>query len=182
MAGVQIGRVSDVKLGPQGTNVTITLKIYSQYEIHRDARFVLEQSGFLGDQYVSIIPTHNQEPILRHNDSAETEAPFNLQEVARSASGFIQRLDETARRLNEAIIDVRRLVLNEQTLSNLAVTVQNLRGFSEEAVATVYDLHGLVTNTHPALANSGSNLVVFTEQLNQFGNRLNGILETNTPS
>src|SRR5262245_22215241 len=34
MAGVQVGSVSDIKLGPQGTNVTITLRIYSQYVIH----------------------------------------------------------------------------------------------------------------------------------------------------
>src|SRR5262245_19040154 len=50
MAGVQVGSVSDIRLGPQGTNVTITLKIYSQYIVHKDARFLIEQSGFLGDQ------------------------------------------------------------------------------------------------------------------------------------
>src|SRR2546426_3335593 len=59
MAGVQVGSVADIKLGPQGTNVTITLKIYSQYEIHKDARFLIEQSGFLGDKYVAIMPTKN---------------------------------------------------------------------------------------------------------------------------
>src|SRR6266536_875229 len=52
MAGVQIGSVADIRLGPQGTNVTIWLKIYNEYEIHKDARFAIEQSGFLGDQYV----------------------------------------------------------------------------------------------------------------------------------
>ena len=41
-----------------GTNVTITLKLYSQYIIHKDARFLIEQSGFLGDQYVGIMPTY----------------------------------------------------------------------------------------------------------------------------
>ena len=50
MSGVQVGTVSDIKLGPQGTNVTLTLKIYGQYEIHKDAMFLIEQSGFLGDQ------------------------------------------------------------------------------------------------------------------------------------
>ena len=29
MAGVQVGTISDIKLGPQGTNVTIWLKIYA---------------------------------------------------------------------------------------------------------------------------------------------------------
>src|SRR5215213_9372823 len=100
MAGVQVGTVSDIKLGPQGTNVTITLKIYKQFEIHTDARFLIEQAGFLGDQYVAILPTKNQGDIFHDNDTTEAEAPFNLQEVARSAGGFLQRVDETAKKLN----------------------------------------------------------------------------------
>src|SRR2546422_734097 len=51
MAGVQVGSVSDIRLSPQGTNVNINLRIYSQYQIHKDARFLIEMSGFLGDQY-----------------------------------------------------------------------------------------------------------------------------------
>src|SRR5437870_13032544 len=42
MAGVQIGTVSDVKLSPQGTNVTITLRLFRQCKIHKDARFAIE--------------------------------------------------------------------------------------------------------------------------------------------
>src|SRR5438067_1048289 len=73
MAGVQVGTVSDIRLGPQGTNVTITLKIYSQYTVHKDARFLIEQSGFLGDQYVAIMPTRNQGDVFRDGDTAEAE-------------------------------------------------------------------------------------------------------------
>src|SRR5947209_9090573 len=50
MSGVQIGVVRDIRLGPQGTNVSIFLTIYNEYRIHKDARFLIEQSGFLGDQ------------------------------------------------------------------------------------------------------------------------------------
>src|SRR4051794_1898867 len=41
MAGVQVGTVSEIRLGTQGTNVTITLRVFKQYLIHKDARFVL---------------------------------------------------------------------------------------------------------------------------------------------
>src|SRR6185436_1758989 len=127
----QVGTVSEIRLGPQGTNVTITLKLYSQYVIHKDARFSIEQSGFLGDQYVAIMPTKNQGEGFHDGDTAEAEAPFNMQEVARSAGGFLTRVDETARKLNDAIADVRRLVLNEQTLTNLSRTVGNFSVVSE---------------------------------------------------
>src|SRR5215471_8948255 len=52
MAGVQIGSVENIALGPQGTNVLIALRIYEQFKIHTNAEFLIEASGFLGDQYV----------------------------------------------------------------------------------------------------------------------------------
>ena len=179
MAGVQIGNVSDIRLSPGGTNVTIFLRLFSQFEIHRDARFLIEQAGFLGDQYVAILPTHNAGELFQDGDIAETEPPFNMQEVARSAAGFIQRVDQTAEKLNDAISDVRRLVLNEQTLTNLSTAVVNMRVVSERALSTVDTLDALVSSNSPALAHSGSNLVVFSEQMNQFAGSLSGVLATN---
>jgi phospholipid/cholesterol/gamma-HCH transport system substrate-binding protein len=180
MAGVQVGTVSDIKLGPQGTNVTITLKLYKQYEVHTDARFLIEQSGFLGDQYVAILPTKNQGDIFHDNDTAEAEAPFNLQEVARSAGGFLQRVDETAKKLNDAINDVRRLVLNEETLTNLAIAVGNIRTVSEKALTTVDSINSVVSTNSPAISTSASNLVFFSKQLTQFGDAFSSVLATNT--
>src|SRR5437660_6849924 len=117
MSGVQVGTVKDIRLGPEGTNVTITLLIYQQYQIHKDARFLIEQSGFLGDEYVAIVPTENKGPIFEPGEHVEAESPLNMQEVARSAAGFLKRLDETATRLNGAIVDVRKMLLNENTLT-----------------------------------------------------------------
>ena len=182
MAGVQVGTVSDVRLGPQGTNVTIWLKIYSQYEVHKDARFALETSGFLGDQYVAIIPTKNQGDVFHDQDVAEAEAPFNIQEVARSAGSFLRRIEETADRLNVAIADIRRLALNDQTLTNLSIAVRNLRTVSERAITTVDDLNALVTSNAPALSISGSNLVLFSQQLTNVGGDLTQLVATNTPT
>jgi phospholipid/cholesterol/gamma-HCH transport system substrate-binding protein len=182
MAGVQVGSVSDIKLGPQGTNVTISLKIYSKYEVHKDARFALETAGFLGDQYVAIMPTKNQGDVFHDQEVAEAEAPFNIQEVARSAGGFLRRIEETADRLNDAIADIRRLALNDQTLTNLAIAVGNLRTLSERAITTVDDLNALVTSNAPALSTSGSNLVVFTRQLTNFGGDLTQLVDTNAPT
>src|SRR5438477_4512345 len=172
MAGVQIGTVSEVRLSPQGTNVTITLRLLRQYKIHKDARFVIETSGFLGDQYVGILPTQNLGDVYENGEIAQTEPPFNIQEVARSAAGFIQRIDETAQKLNDAIADVRRLVLNEQTLTNLAAAVGNLRLASQKALGTVDNLDAVVSSNGPAFSHSGSNLVMFSEQINRFAGDL----------
>ena len=179
MAGVQIGTVSAIQLAPAGTNVIIALRIYSQYQIRTNAQFVLEQSGFLGDQYVAIMPTQNVGDLFHDGDVARAAEPFNMQEVARAAGGFIKRIDETARKLNDAIADVRRLVLNEETLTNFSAAVANMRTVSERALGTVDNLNALVSSNTPAFAHSGSNLVVFSEQLNQFAAELSGVVATN---
>jgi phospholipid/cholesterol/gamma-HCH transport system substrate-binding protein len=179
MSGVPIGIVSGIELNPQGTNVTITLKIYRKYVIHKDARVLIEQSGFLGDQYVAIVPTANEEGLWQPDDHVTAEEPFNLQEVARSAVGFIKRVDETVKKLDDAIADVRRLVLNEQTLTNLSTAVGNLRVASEHAVSAVDNLNGLVTNNTPAVSTALSNVVYFSEQIDQLGTNLQGIVTTN---
>src|SRR5437762_13228085 len=48
MSGVQVGTVSAIQLAPDGKSVTITLRLYKKYEIHKDADFIIDQSGFLG--------------------------------------------------------------------------------------------------------------------------------------
>ena len=179
LAGVQVGLVSDIKLAGDGKSVNILLKIYKGDTVYSDARFVIEQSGFLGDQYVAIVPTLNQGPVLTNNASINCEAPFNLQEVARNAAGFISRIDETAARLNDAIADVRKLVLNEQTLTNLATTVGSLRTASEHALIVVDNVNSLVETNRASVGVVMSNLVYFSEQVNTIAGQLGGVVGTN---
>lgn len=175
MSGVPVGYISQIDLAPDGRSVNIRLRIQQHYQIREDARFVIEQSGFLGDQYVAVIPTGdtNEAPLLQNGAHVTAEAPFDLQEVARAAAGFIKRIDLTAQRLNETIADVRREALNEQTLTNLASAVVSLNKFSTEALATVDNLNALVasnTNTiHDALGNvyaSSTNIYAATAKIN----------------
>lgn len=179
IAGVPVGSVAGADLAPDGKSVILRLKLLQRYSVRQDALFVIEQSGFLGDQYVAIYPRSNTGSLLQSGALVTCQEPFNMQEVARNAAGFIQRIDETAKRLNEAIQDVRKHLLNEETLTNLAVTASNLRLASARAVTTVDSLEQLVvTNTAP-VGISLSNVVRFTEQLNQMAADLNQTILTN---
>ncbi len=180
MSGVQIGSVSDIKLAPDGKSVTMALRIYSQYVIHKDARFVIEQSGFLGDQYVSIIPTANESEAFRPGDSAQAEPPFNLQEFTRSASGLVRRVDDTLVKLDGALSDVIRLVLNKETLTNLSVAVGSVREVAQNANAVVDSLGAVIRTNSPGLALTVSNLSAFSANLERLGTDLNGLLGANT--
>ncbi len=182
MSGVQVGTVSDIRLAPDGKSVTIDLRLFNRYEIHQDATFTIDQSGFLGDQYIAISPTKNEKPPFHDQDHAKAEPPFNLQEFTRSATGFIQRIDETVKKLDEALANVTRLALTPETLTNLAMAVVNLRGFSDRALVVADGVNGLLATNSPAIAVAASNLVTFSRQLNEFADGLNGVLATNRES
>ncbi len=181
MSGVQVGTISGIVLSPEGTNVTIELKIYRPFEIHRNARFAIEQFGFLGDQYVAIYPQGGVSPIMQSGESATADAPFNMQEFTRSATGFILRIDETAKRLNDAINDVRRFVLNEQTLTNLSYTVGSLRQVADDAQATVVNNNQLIVTNSSSVGLAVSNLTLFSAQLKGIAQTGQNILDTNGP-
>jgi phospholipid/cholesterol/gamma-HCH transport system substrate-binding protein len=181
MSGVQIGTVSDIRLSPSGTNVVITLRIFSEYPIHKDARFVIEQSGFLGDEYVAILTTRNEGAVFNNHGLADAEEPFNLQEFTRSASGFITRIDQTVTNLNGVLLDLTRVVLNPTTLTNVSLAVGNLRNFSDRALTTVNNLNELLETNGPVLFHSVTNLAAFSDHMDQFGSGLNDLLATNRP-
>jgi ABC-type transporter Mla subunit MlaD len=181
LSGVQVGAVSDIQLAEDGKSVTILLKIYSDCKIYGDARFVIEQSGFLGDQFVAIVPTANQAPLLTNNASVDCEPPFNLQEVARSASGFIQRIDETAKKLDSSVADLRRVVLNEQTLTNFTMAINNMRSVTEQAMGTLDDVKELVATNGEKINLAVSNVVFFSQDLLRLADSAQDVVTTNSP-
>ncbi len=188
MSGVQVGTVSDIRLAPDGKSVTLSLKIYKTYVIHKDAKFVIEQSGVLGDQYVGITPTKNAADIFHNDDRAQAEAPFSFSETARSAGSLVTKVDETVSRLNQMVDDLRRVLLNDQTFTNLALATENLRTVSSRALqamdgvnAAVEKVNGLLETNGPAISASATNLVAFSEDLKKFSSGINGLLVTNSP-
>ena len=181
MSGIQVGTVSDMQLAHDGKSVTITLRIHRQYEIYKDARFVIEQSGFLGDQYVAILPTKNEGEKFAPGAEVWSEPPFDLQEVARSAAGLLKNLDLTATNINDALSEARRTVLSARALTNLLVTFDNLQRVSERSVSVVDSLSALVETNRPAINVSVSNILFFSEQINQAASAVQQLVATNSP-
>jgi len=178
-AGVQVGIVSEIKLAEDGRSVMILLKIYKDFQIYHDARFTIEQAGILGDQYIAITPTANQAPYLVNGADVPCEEPFDLQQVARSASGFIEQLNTTAKKLDTAITEIQRVALNQETLTNFALAVANVRTVSEAAIATANGLNHLVATNQAQVGAAVSNVVAFSQQLNRLGDSADALLASN---
>ncbi len=198
LAGVTVGHVSHVVLAPDSKSVVIMLHIYAKHDIPGDAHFNIEAQGFLGDQYVSIAPTQNALPPLPKDGSAEREcrAPFNIQDAARDALGLIQRLDVAAQKIDVAAERVNKTVLSEQTLTNFAAIMANLRVVSEQtrivteraialetkALGTLDRVDVLVAANTAPIQTAVTNVLRFTEQLNRVGADLQDTVGSNRPA
>lgn len=179
LSGVQVGTVDAIQLAADGKSVTITLKVYKDFPIYHDARFVIQQAGFLGDQYVSVIPTENLPPALTNNAEVNCQEPFDLQEVARSAAGFIQRLDGTAKKLDESVTDLRAKVLNAQTLASFGDSITNLRLITEQGIAAVRGVNEVIATNGAQISVAVSNAVSFSAELNRLAISAQDVLATN---
>jgi len=179
MAGVPIGRVGNAELLPGGKHVIIRLKIYDRYKIHGDARFVIESIGFLGDQFVAVYPRENARPILESGAEVSVEPSFSFQETARSATELVDEVKKIVKTLNELVVRVDQKVLSERNLTNVNVTLNNLRVASDKVTTMVDGMSTLVQTNSPSISVSVSNLVQFSQRLNGVAGDLSQLLATN---
>ncbi|MCX8108059.1 MAG: MlaD family protein, partial [Verrucomicrobiae bacterium] len=179
MAGVPVGSVGRVDLTPDGKAVIIHLKILKQYLIRSDASFVIEQAGFLGDQYVSIVPTKNEGSFLKDGDIVVGIEPFNLQEAARAATGFLKRADETIQQLNGVVERLDRILLTEVNLTNVSAALANFREVSARVNETAIKVDALIESNKPSITTGMSNLVAFSETLQKLAADLREAVATN---
>jgi len=179
MSGVTIGNVVTASIPPDGKGVMIRLKIQQKYKVHSDARFVIEQIGFLGDQYISIYPTKNEGPILQPGAEVVCEEPFNLQEVVRSAGGLIDAVNQTIKTVNDMFARVDKTLLTERNLTNISLVINNLRVASDKAVTMLDGVNRLVDTNGPPISLAVTNLVVFSEQLDKLAVEMQQAVSTN---
>jgi len=177
--GVGVGNVVRTEVAPDGRGVVIVASINSKFSIHKDARFAIEQIGFLGDQFIAIYQQDAKGPILQPGAEVNVEEPFNIEKTVRSATSLIQRADQTVKIFNDAIVRVDRTVLSEKTLTNLAGALDNFRLVSDKAAAMAEHVGRLIDTNGPGVSISISNMVQFSEQLDQLTTEMAQTLLTN---
>jgi phospholipid/cholesterol/gamma-HCH transport system substrate-binding protein len=183
MAGVKVGSVSDIRLAPDGSKVTMVSSIYNKYKISNDAIFGIATVGFLGDRYISVSPgptNQLEHPGFRTDrDVVPVQEAFDITQVAESANTLMDRLSGTVVQLSNAVKRLDASLLSDQSLGNLTNTIGNFRGVSSRALDAVDALDIFVRTNTPALSGSISNFSLFTEKLNRVTLELQETLATN---
>ena len=175
MSGVPVGTVERLTLNEDGRKVLIDCAIESRFDIYADARFEIEQSGFLGDQYISVTPMANTGGKLRDIHMVDAAKPFNMNEAVRGAVNLMQRLEGAATRLDGAVGRVEKGLFSDGVIANLTNTIANAHRVSERADSVLRQVEDLVRSNAPAIQGSVTNVQQFTARLGEFGGRLDGL-------
>ena len=180
MAGVPIGNVSKIKLNTDKSEVTITILIEEEFKIREGSKFHIETAGFLGDKYIGIIPTRNQDaPMLLDGATVPCQESFDLMRVARSTSGVVDQLNTATTQITNIIERIDSKLLDEKTLTDLAAGLRNLRDISQNASKTIASVDLLITTNTPPIQQAIGNVVDFSKELKTAGGELRSIIDTN---
>ena len=180
MAGVPVGSVSAIHLDTDTGWVTLDAKIKAEYKIRGDAKFFIETAGFLGDKYIGVIPGENKLPPLENGATVVCQESFDLIRAARSATDLMDELKTVASQITNIVNRIDSKLLDEQTLTNLADGLSNLREISEEASATIAAVNQLILTNTPPINAAIENVVTFSEQLKNAGGDLQNLINTNS--
>jgi phospholipid/cholesterol/gamma-HCH transport system substrate-binding protein len=186
-AGISVGKVRDIKLSEEGEfKVRVTLAIYEGYTIRKDAQFVINQTGLLGDRYVDVVPrSASAEPIkageeVQGMSSVDlTEAMRSVVDVLRQTAGTIARIDEAVRRTDQAIKRFDEVVLTTQNLEHVSSTLVNLDAATSNAVGAISSLQSVIHDSRQSISNTLNTLSVAADDLGDASKRVQKVVTDN---
>lgn len=182
MAGVPIGKASDLELLPDGLSVAVDVSILSKYKIRTNAVFHIDALGFLGDQYIQVIPSTNVDaPFWQNGAVVQGESPFNMQEAVRSVGGLMDQAKKAVVDLDRAIATINGTMLSSQSMSNFGLALSNIDTMTGTAVRVAKGAEDLIDSNAPEVNAAVTNLRAFSERLTVVAGDLDRLVATNQP-
>lgn len=82
MAGVVIGRVTDIALDPKTLKARVTLDVFNEVkEISTDSVASILTSGLLGEKYIGLVPGADETYIKNGDEIEQTQSALVLEEL-----------------------------------------------------------------------------------------------------
>jgi phospholipid/cholesterol/gamma-HCH transport system substrate-binding protein len=179
MAGLPIGNVVDSSFTPDNKNVSIRLRIYRKFPISTNAVIAIDQSGFLGDQFISITPSSIPAPAYQDGAIVRCDGPLNILEAARSAMSLMGGVNKLVATLEEMLHKVDRIVLAEQSLQNFTNSLASFRTVPDRINSLVGNVDQLIQSNRPVLEAGLYNTSLAASNVNHAAAAIDRIIETN---
>lgn len=148
LAGARIGYVEEAPalLIRDGFGVSVKLKIRDDVRLPRDATFVVDQSGLLGDCYIDVIPPAqiDRANLIKPDETVQGGTKPGLGALQQQGAVTLTTLTETLNELKKLTGDLNKNLLNEQNMKTLSDTFANLKTTSENLSASTKKLDGIL--------------------------------------
>lgn len=116
MAGVNIGKVGNIELTPEG-KAKVELLIYSKYKVQEDAEAYVKTYGVLGDKFVELKPGFSKNYLKPESMIANAHSAVSVDDLLANIGPTVEGLKE--------------LLGTEEGRQNLKILVANIKDASE---------------------------------------------------
>jgi phospholipid/cholesterol/gamma-HCH transport system substrate-binding protein len=116
MAGVNIGKVGNIELTPEG-KAKVELLIYSKYKVQEDAEAYIKTYGVLGDKFVELKPGVSKNYLKPESMIANAHSAVSVDDLLANIGPTVEGLKE--------------LLGTEEGRQNLKILVANIKEASE---------------------------------------------------
>jgi phospholipid/cholesterol/gamma-HCH transport system substrate-binding protein len=145
LGGIAVGKVRTIQLKEdKAVRASLTLAIYEGVTIRKDARFVINQAGLLGDRYVDVIPGGTTAEPIKTGDVVEGTTSVDLSEAIRSVVDVLKQAATTIERVDKAIQRIDEVALNTQSLMHVSSTLANVDAATSNVVQLTAGLRDVV--------------------------------------
>jgi len=173
--GIKVGSVRSIALNQTGElKVIVKLSIQEGVKIRKDAKFVINQSGLLGDRYVDIVPQSATAEFLKPGASVEgstsvdlSEAIHSVVDVLHQAAGTIERVDKAIQRIDETVLSRPSLDHIDSALANIDTVSSNAVGLTASLRGVVDENRGKVDSTLTKFSDAADYLKLASSNVDQ---------------
>jgi phospholipid/cholesterol/gamma-HCH transport system substrate-binding protein len=168
-AGIPVGKVKRIRLTEQGgLRVKLTLSIYEGVKIRRDAKFVINQSGLLGDRYVDVIPQSATAELLKSGDTIEGSASVDLTEAVRGVVDVLQQAAGTIAHIDNAVKRIDDVLLSQKNLDAVGASLENIQTSTAGLREIVAENRNALTNMLNNMSGAANNLSTASKRVDDF--------------
>ncbi len=185
--GITVGKVREISLDQKGLlKVNVKLEIFEGVKIRKDAKFVINQSGLLGDRYVDVIPQSATADLLQPGDVVEGSTSVDLSEAIRSvvdvlkqAATTIERVDKAIQRIDEVALTTQSLLHVRSALANVDLTTSNAVELTASLRDMVEDNREHVDSALASFSEASENISSASRRFDEASGRVNDLIQNN---
>jgi phospholipid/cholesterol/gamma-HCH transport system substrate-binding protein len=178
--GIGVGKVREINLDQTGKlRVNVKLAIYEGVKIRKDAKFVINTSGLLGDRYVDVIPQGGTAEPIKPGETVEGSASVDLSEAIRGVVDVLQQTAGTIARVDKVIKRIDETVLSTQSLAHISIAMANVEATTSNAVEFTGSLRSLVADSRDQVESAVTSFSDASENLSIASKRVDDLISTN---